>query len=250
MSGSKASPLSTPSTILFADGACSGNPGPGGWASIIVNPEGQVMELGGYVPETTNNRMELRAIYEALKKLKVRPEPLHIYTDSVYVLKGIQFWIWGWMKNGWKTAAGDEVSNREFWEILLKEVRRHEQQGTKIHWHFVKGHAGIPGNERVDEIAVAFIKGPKPQLYRGSLIQYSVAIFDIPEDTKVPEAKPREEKKVAYSYLSLVNGILEKHATWKECEARVKGRPGAKFKKATSAADEEEILKSWNVNFK
>lgn len=238
--------LLIPSTIIFADGACSGNPGPGGWGSVIVSPEGQVLELGGFEPESTNNQMELRAVYEALKRLKVRESPIHVYTDSVYVLKGIQFWIWGWMKKGWKTAGGEDVSNQELWKMLLREVRRHENS-SKINWHYVRGHTGVPGNERTDEIAVGFSKGPRPHLYRGSVLQYEVAIHDIPEDTAIPEARPREEKKVAYSYLSLVNGKLEKHQTWKECEARVKGRPGAKFKKATSAADEEAILKDWKV---
>ncbi|MGE0633974.1 MAG: RNase H family protein [Pseudobdellovibrionaceae bacterium] len=236
------------STIIFSDGACSGNPGPGGWGSVIVSPEGQVLELGGHEPETTNNQMELRAIFEALKRLKTRENPIHIFTDSVYVIKGIRFWIWGWMKNGWKNAQGEEVSNQELWKLLLREVKRHESSSSKkINWHYVRGHTGVPGNERVDEISVGFSKGPRPYLYKGSLLQYEVAIHDIPEDTELPEARPKEEKKVAFSYLSLINGKLEKHKTWKECEARVKGRPGAKFKKAISAADERKILDEWGI---
>lgn len=236
-------------TIIFADGACSGNPGPGGWGSIICNSKGEVNELGGKAPHTTNNQMELNAVIEALLFLKknnstLKEEAISIYTDSTYVINGITKWIWGWMKNGWKTAEGKDVSNLEYWKTLLTLTK-----SFKINWRYVRGHNGIPGNERVDEIAQAFSKGKWLELYKGSLLNYSFAIYDIPENTEVPAPRKKEEKKSAYSYLSLVNGVLEKHKDWKSCEARVKGRPGAKFKKAVSEHNEKEILKEWGLSF-
>jgi ribonuclease HI len=106
----------------------------------------------------------------------------------------------------------------------------------------------VPGNERVDQIAVAFAAGRKPSLYIGPLLKYDVAVHDLPENTEVPEMRPKAAKVAAYSYLSLVNGVAQRHSSWTECEARVKGRPGARFKKALSAEDEAKILQEWGVS--
>lgn len=233
--------------VIFADGASSGNPGPGGWGAIVATPDGQVMELGGGNPETTNNRMELTAVIRALEKIADRPEVTRVYTDSVYVIRGIQGWVWGWQKRGWKTAEGNEVANQDLWRQLMA-VTAKRGRGT-IEWHFVRGHSGIPGNERVDEIAVAYSKGSRPHLYSGPLLRYSVAIHDIPEDTSLPP--PREKaapKAAAYSYLSLLGGVPMRHKTWADCERRVKGRSGAKFKKAMSEAEEAEIVAAWGYS--
>ncbi len=235
-------------TLIFADGASSGNPGPGGWGAVIAQPDGRITELGGSDPETTNNRMEMTGVIRALVRLE-RDSPdvveMDVLTDSVYVIRGITQWIWGWQKNGWKTKEGKEVTNQDLWKKLAQLVR-----GKKIEWKFVRGHAGIPGNERCDEIAVAFSKGRPISLYQGSLLQYDVAIHDLPESFEIPESanRPREVKAPAFSYLSLVNGKLHRDQTWAQCEARVKGRPGAKFKKATSAADEAKILEEWGYS--
>lgn len=234
--------------MIYTDGACSGNPGKGGWAAIIVTPEGQVEELGDVALETTNNRMELMAPIAALERLKGRPGGIDIYTDSVYVIKGITQWIWGWRKRGWKNAQGEDVKNKELWERLSRAVapRKGDDQ---IEWHHVRGHAGIPGNERCDEIAVGFAQGKPPSLYRGSLIKYFVPVHDLPDDTSVPERSSSKKKKVtAFSYLSLVGGIARRHSTWAQCESAVKGRSGAKFKKSTSATNELEILREWDVD--
>jgi ribonuclease HI len=188
--------------------------------------------------------MELRATVEALEAARDFPGPVELYTDSTYVIRGITQWVWAWRKKEWKTAAGKDVSNPDLWKDL---VRVSSARKPKVEWHYVRGHVGTPGNERVDEIATRFATGKPVNLYRGSLLQYDVAIHDIPDDTSLPEMRPREEKKIAFSYLSLVNGVLEKHDDWKSCEARVKGRPGAKFKKAMSAANEKEILSEWGV---
>lgn len=228
--------------LIFADGASSGNPGPGGWGSIIVYPEGQVLELGGREAPTTNNRMELTATIEALKALPKTGSRVEVYTDSTYVIRGITQWIWAWRKRGWISSEGKEVANTDLWQKLFQINSQHE-----VKWHYVRGHSGIPGNERVDQIAVAFAKGAWIQLYRGPLLQYDVAIHDIPEDTKLPDPKPitRSAPARPYSYLSLIGNIPMRHSTWKECEQRVRGQSNAKFKKAMSQEDEKQILRAW-----
>jgi ribonuclease HI len=236
--------------VAFADGAAKGNPGPGGWGAIIVTPSGEVTELGGRVPHTTNNRMELTAVSEALRCIRERPEPVAMHTDSTYVIRGIREWIHAWRRRGWKTVGGTDVVNRDLWEALAALENGRAATG-RITWHFVRGHSGVPGNERVDEIAEGNAAGRPPALYRGPLLRYPIAVLDVPEDTRTPTRKPgaapRGRKIPAHSYLSLIDGQVMRHATWAECERRVKGRPGARFKKAMSAADETAILRSWGV---
>jgi ribonuclease HI len=169
-----------------------------------------------------------------------------MYTDSTYVIRGITQWIWAWRSRGWKTAEGKEVSNRDLWELLSREILR--LKPTPVEWKYVRGHTGVPGNERCDEIAVAFATGKHVNLYRGSLLQYSVAIHDLPEDQGLPEMRPKEKKVAAHSYLSYQGGVVMRHATWPECERRVKGQSAAKFKKAMSEKDEAEILKGWGLD--
>lgn len=234
--------------IVFCDGACSGNPGPGGWGAVIALPDGRVRELGGGDRQTTNNQMELQAATSALEFLEKIPGPVIIYTDSVYVIRGITQWIWGWMKRGWKTAEGSDVQNKEYWQALSSIVGRRKKSGA-IEWKYVRGHKGVPGNERVDEIAVAFSKGRSIRLFEGTLLKYDVPILDLPADEPLPEPRDfKAEKKTAHSYLSLLGGTAMRHSTWAECERRVKGQPGAKFKKSMSADDEKAILKSWGVD--
>ena len=235
--------------LVFADGACSGNPGPGGWGAIAVLPEGLIIELGGSRSETTNNQMEITGALRALDRLRETPGDIEFFTDSVYLIKGITQWIWGWRKNGWKTAEGAEVSNQELWRQLSAVLgeRRKRFPDSKVDWKWVRGHSGVPGNERADQIAVSFTQGHRPRLYEGPLLGYGVAIHDIPENTDVPELRPRAEKTAAHSYLSLVGGTPMRHRTWAECERRVKGQSGAKFKKAASEADESTILRAWGL---
>lgn len=235
------------SLIIFTDGACTGNPGPGGWGSVLVFPQGEVQELGGGNPSTTNNRMELVGPIRALASLDEAPTPvIYLYTDSTYVIRGITQWVWGWKKRGWKNAEGAEVSNRDLWEELARHVIR--LKPAKIEWKYVRGHTGVPGNERCDAISVAFAKGKRIQLYQGPLLQYGIAIHDLPEDQPLPEMKSYEKKPPAHSYLSIHGGTVMRHKTWAECERRVKGQSGAKFKKAMSERDEGEILKAWGLN--
>lgn len=234
-------------TIIFTDGACSGNPGPGGWGSIVVDPRGNVVELGGPENPTTNNRMEVTAALQALRKVANDPAPILLFTDSTYLIRGITQWIWGWKRKDWKTAEGGEVLNRDLWEQLLRIVAA-RPEGGKIEWNYVRGHIGNPGNERCDRIAVAYSKGEHPHLYRGSILKYSVDVMDLPETGPLPEMRPKQEKAPAYSYLSYVDGVPRRHRDWPSCERVVKGRSGAKFKKTQSAAEEAEILKGWGVD--
>ncbi len=131
---------------IFTDGACSGNPGPGGWGAILRAGEHE-REMWGGDSETTNNRMELMAAIEALEALK-GPSTVDLHTDSTYVKDGITKWIYNWQRNGWKTAAKKPVKNVDLWQRLQEAMARHE-----ISWHWVKGHAGHPENERADELA-------------------------------------------------------------------------------------------------
>ena len=131
---------------IYTDGACSGNPGPGGWG-VLLRSGGHARELSGGSAQTTNNRMELQAAIEALRALK-RPSDVALYTDSVYVRDGITKWIHNWKRNGWRTAAKKPVKNVDLWQDLDGLL-----PGHKVAWHWVKGHDGNPGNERADELA-------------------------------------------------------------------------------------------------
>ncbi len=132
--------------IIYTDGACSGNPGPGGWGALLQCRDNE-RELSGGEPATTNNRMELMAVIDALNALK-KPVRAVVHTDSQYVQKGISEWIHGWKRKGWKTASGSPVKNVDLWQALDSAARVHQ-----VEWKWVKGHAGHPENERVDRLA-------------------------------------------------------------------------------------------------
>ena len=134
------------SVEIFTDGACRGNPGPGGWGAIL-RFKGQEKEIYGFAPETTNNQMELKAAIEALSCLK-EPCKVTLTTDSEYVRKGITEWIEGWKQKSWKNAQKQPVKNQEYWQILDLLNKKHD-----VDWHWVKGHAGHPENERADALA-------------------------------------------------------------------------------------------------
>ncbi len=136
---------------IFTDGACSGNPGPGGYGAILKY-RGQIKEISGYERETTNNRMEMRAIIEALRKLK-RPCRIKVMTDSNYVVKGMTEWLPGWIRRNWVNSQKKPVLNRDLWEELIKRTQAHQ-----IRWIWIKGHNGHPENERCDQLARDAIK--------------------------------------------------------------------------------------------
>lgn len=131
---------------IYTDGACRGNPGPGGWAALL-SYEGREKEIAGAEAATTNNRMELTAVIRALEALK-RPAAVRLYTDSEYVRRGITEWLSRWKARGWRTADRQPVKNQDLWEQLDRLAAAH-----RVEWHWVPGHAGVPGNERVDRLA-------------------------------------------------------------------------------------------------
>ena len=147
--------------FAFTDGACSGNPGPGGWGVLLIAKNGETVlrerELSGGEPDTTNNRMELLAAINALETLD-RPAQITVVTDSVYVKNGVTDWIEGWKANGWKTSAKKPVKNADLWQRLDEARERHE-----VTWEWIKGHAGHPENERADALARQGMKPFKPK---------------------------------------------------------------------------------------
>lgn len=138
--------MSTTNVEIFTDGACRGNPGPGGWGALL-SYGGTTRELSGSEQHTTNNRMELLAAIAALEALK-RPCQIVLTTDSIYVRDGITLWMAGWKRKGWRTASGSPVKNQDLWQRLDVAAARHE-----VRWEWVKGHAGHPGNEAADRLA-------------------------------------------------------------------------------------------------
>ncbi len=239
--------------IIFTDGSSLGNPGPGGFAAVIVINGAYVTELGAHVPHTTNNRMELFALVEGLKRLKDEKGALTIFLDSQYVHKGATEWVHGWKKRRWMTSGKTPVEHRDLWEELDLLLIARAKLG-KISFTHVPGHSGIVGNERCDEIATSYAQGSEPGLYHGPLADYAVDILNITIDEKAQAKRSLQRahaRTKAYSYLSLVAGVANRHATWAECEKRVQGKKGeVKYKKSISAEDERYILQVWGVQLK
>ena len=164
------------------------------------------------------------------------------------MIQGITQWVWGWRKRGWKTAQGGDVLNRDLWEQLFDLVAA-RGRGT-VDWRWVRGHVGTVGNERADQISVAFALQQDADLYDGPFDEYPLRILDdLPADTAVPKrssgAAAGSVKAAAHWLISVVGGIPMRHGTWPECERRVKGQSGARYKKSTSAEDESAILRGW-----
>ncbi len=141
--------------VIYTDGACRGNPGPGGWG-VVLRYQGNLKTLNGFDPETTNNRMELTAVIEGLRALS-RSCDIELHTDSKYVMQGVNEWLSNWKSNGWKTAAKKPVKNVDLWQQLDDEVARHQ-----IDWNWVKGHSGVEDNEFADQLANAAIDAETP----------------------------------------------------------------------------------------
>lgn len=244
-------PNTSEKITIFTDGSSRGNPGPGGWAAVVVaqgtNKKGnegikaEVTELGGGEKHTTNNRMELTAAMEGIART-LKGSTILINTDSKYVINGITSWIKGWKNNGWITKAKADVVNKDLWiKLDACAIDRH------IEWKYVGGHIGILGNERCDHIATAFADGQSPKLYKGSLGAYDLPdVLNVSHDEASLVKKKSSSSKSnakAYSYVSMVGGVIEIHHTWAECEKRVKGTKGARFKKSFSREDEESITR-------
>jgi ribonuclease HI len=196
--------------------------------------------------------MELNGVIQALQfvvstsSLK-NSDTIQIFTDSVYVIRGITQWIHGWKKRDWKNSENEDVSNQDLWQQLDAVVYQAKTQ-HKLIWSYVKGHAGIPGNERCDQIAVSFSKNDYVSLYNGSATSYVFDITELPELRPLPDMKGKASQNSGIAwYISLVNGVFSRHETWSECEALVKGKP-AKFKKVSSKEEEAAVKKSWGLS--
>ncbi|OGC87734.1 ribonuclease HI [Candidatus Adlerbacteria bacterium RIFCSPHIGHO2_02_FULL_54_18] len=233
--------------VIFSDGASKGNPGPGGWAAVVVAGD-TVTELGGFEKQTTNNRMELRAAIEGLRACNTAPAAVRVvYSDSSYVINGITKWVHGWKKNGWKTKEKKAVINQDLWQSLDATVAA---SGSEVDWQYVGGHVGVAGNERADAVASALAVGQKVQLYSGARASYGVAVSHLGADSNLQKNKSASSaraKAKAYSYVSRVDGKVLVHKTWAECEQGVRGK-SARFKKALSAAEEKEIIAEFSAH--
>ncbi len=222
----------------YTDGSAIGNPGPGGWGFVVLTGK-HVYEGGGDAAHTTNNRMEMTASLMALKSCKPKTA-LMIKTDSQYVINGITKWVFGWEKNGWQTKEKKEVLNKDIWQELLAEVRKHT-----VTWEHVRGHEGVALNERVDMIANGYARKEVVQLFKGTKSGYETFLKGMPKARVVSKSKSKSSKAgPAYAYLSLVEGKVLSHKTWAECEARVKGK-SAKYKKVFSKGEETTLRAAW-----
>jgi ribonuclease HI len=237
-------------TIIFTDGASRGNPGPGGWGAVLILDKIKscdVIELGGRESRTTNNRMELQACIQALKYITSEniKSLITIYSDSSYVINGITKWVHGWKINNWLTKTKEPVMNQDLWVELYELCNL----AKNINWKYVGGHVGVIGNERCDIIATSFADNKKIDIYKGTLNDYSMPdIRNIRfSEQKMSEKSQKNSRSSAkaYSYISFVKNQIEIHKTWAECENRVKGASGAKFKKALSLQEEKEIVASF-----
>lgn len=225
--------------LIYTDGSSRGNPGPGGWGAIILKGH-QVEEIGGREDKTTNNRMELTAVIESLKKIKIE-NSIRVFTDSEYLINGITKWIFGWSSNNWRTKAGGDVLNKDLWQKLSELVANKE-----IEWKKVKGHSGHDANERVDDIATCFADGEDMRLFSGSIKDYPVDLTQ-PTPNQISISGADRKNKKAFSYLSLVDGKLKIHSNWHDCKEEVEGKSSARFRKAVSKEDQDEIIKNWGL---
>jgi len=226
--------------VVFCDGSSLGNPGPGGWGSIVAL-NGKIFEYGGSQNPSTNNKVELLAAINGIQKTNSHKD-IEVYTDSSYVINGMTKWIFGWQKNNWMTTQKEPVSNRDLWEELIKACK-----DKKVKWNYVPGHVGIPGNERCDSIAVAFAWQKTPELFRGKIADYQIDL-SVTKASEENMAKKSRTNGPAYSYVSLIDGKINTYKTWKECEEAIKGASGAKFKKTISKEDENRIIEEWRPN--
>lgn len=200
---------------IYTDGACSGNPGPGGWGTRIEFADGQVHELGGRDAATTNNRMEMQAAIAALEFLTesndIENSPVTLHTDSEYLKNGITKWIKGWKRKGWKTSAGKAVLNKDLWQQLDQLTQTLDKTSVKIDWRYIRGHTGNPGNERCDEIARAFTHSQSIGLKQFKLSNKAEAATTktTPDQSQNEPENTLDHKELSLSSPDINNGITE-----------------------------------------
>jgi len=225
--------------IIFTDGASINNPGNAGWGSVIIFNKKEVLEIGGFEKKSTNNRMELTATIESLSTVRQRvgdKYQITLFSDSSYVINGITKWISGWISKNWIGANKNPVLNKDLWE-KLNELNNF----LNIKWKLLPGHSGICGNEKADKIATGFAGRENMRLFMGPIGGYEKNILN----TNFITGDGKRKNMKVYSYLSMVDGILKRHETWRECEERVKGKSNVRFKKALDKSDEEKIINEW-----
>lgn len=228
---------------IYTDGSSRGNPGPGGYGFIVIYPndadEMRIDERGGREEITTNNRMELKAVIEALKFFddyyaKDIETQYEVRLDSAYVLNGSTKWLHNWKAKNWISSTKEEVKNIDLWQEMDLVLK-----GKKIKWTLLKGHSEIFGNERCDEIATAYADNKKPNLYSGFLSGYEGDVLNFKSSS--PQKSSSKNKGVAFSYISKVDGKIHIDQTWDECKKRVHGKK-ALYKKSLSKVDELHIV--------
>lgn len=252
---------------IYTDGSSRGNPGPGGWGALLMT-DTKVVELAGNPPAggpATNNQMELEAVIKGLSFAVAHFQgyTVELHADSTYVLKGIGNppaggWLDGWVRKGWVTMAKKPVENRAQWQKLL---RLRDELGKHLKLNKVEGHSGHVYNDRCDELAVKSALKEDLKLFKGSLNDYKIYLEENPPKSEVKSKpskdgrpanspvgeRPRKNTGPAYSYVSLVGGKVYADKTWKECEARVKGTKGAKYKKVFSKAEETGLVQDYTL---
>jgi ribonuclease HI len=232
---------------IYTDGASRGNPGPGGWAAIILAGDA-AMEIAGNASRATNNQMELAAVEAVLSDggaLSWKGDVV-VLSDSMYVINGMTKWAKGWERNGWITSAKTPVENKGQWQNLLNLMKEY---GSRLVLEKVKGHAGDLYNERCDELAVEAALGRNPFLFSGTIKQYKAFLEEkgYDETKKTAPTKAKKSSAAAYSYVSMVDGIVHADKTWAACEKRVKGTRGAKYKKVFSKDEETELMQDYTL---
>jgi ribonuclease HI len=232
---------------IYTDGASRGNPGKGGWGAILMT-EKEAIELAGRKDNATNNQMELEGAIQgltvALKKFKGYTVVFH--SDSAYVLGGLNGWLDGWERNGWMTSTKKPVENKAQWQKLMK---LRDELGIDLHLVKVAGHSGHEFNDRCDELAVGAALGKKQILFKGTYTAYLGYLAENPPSSPVKKSpsKKSSSSEKPYSYVSCVGGIVYADKSWSACEARVKGKKGAKFKKVFSKAEETELMQDYTL---
>ncbi|PSO45051.1 MAG: hypothetical protein BRC25_03255, partial [Parcubacteria group bacterium SW_6_46_9] len=192
--------------------------------------DGYVKEIGGPIEAGTNNEAELTAAINVLQFAQTNNAvSVTIYTDSLYLIDGATGWVYGWQKNGWKTQSGDSVKNQDLWKQIADL-----QTDLSVNFEKVSGHAGVPANERADDIATDFAKRLDPDLYAGTAGGYGVSLQ--PQTKEIPDGPV---------YLSCVDGVVKQHASWAECQKRVDGQD-AQYRKVQTKQQKQEVLDEWN----
>jgi ribonuclease HI len=232
--------------LIFCDGSCIGNPGPGGYGVVIQTQE-ETRELGGYYAHTTNNRMEIESALHALEFCATRSwlqNSIKICSDSSYFIKGATQWVAGWKQNNWMSSQKTEILNQDLWKrwTILSDQFEHLQL------HKVLAHAGIPGNERCDEIGKSFANQNPTRLYNGKTSTYPLGFLTHHSQNQTPLSATSNHQKIKPYYLSYLNGALTKHDHWEDCSKLVKGVSGAKYKKISSVEEEQEIKRKWGID--